>query len=74
MALAAAYMKALNAAPALTKYCTTFWICCASVYLSQKCASFSLFAQLFVRLPSGRRRGLTARRAVRARVAGSRTR
>ena len=38
MALAAAYMKALNAAPALTKYCTTFWICCASVFLSQKYA------------------------------------
>ena len=35
-ALAQVYGQMLARAPALTKYCTTFWICAVSVYISQR--------------------------------------
>jgi hypothetical protein len=38
-AVVAAYGAALSRFPALTKYCTTFWICCASVFMSQRCVA-----------------------------------
>ena len=36
VAISSAYAGALARFPFVTKYCTTFWICCASVHLSQR--------------------------------------
>ncbi len=49
-ALVAAYSTGLSRFPALTKYCTTFWICCASVFMSQRCVWRPVLCRLLLLL------------------------